>query len=356
MEVFLLHLGTGTAISLGNVVAASDGTWTLDYTGTMLSDGAYEITATASDGTTTSDPSPAFSLVVDTSIAAPSVTGISDDTGVLDNDGITEDNTLFLHGTAEANSTVSVFIDDVKIGEVEADGAGNWTLDHTAVPLPAGTHYVSAQATDIAGNTSVISGSYQVVVNTPPADPTPIAGTEGDDRIVDTAGNDVIDARGGNDIIYVSGGANTNVVDGGSGTDVIIMSGLMADYTTEPVVNDQFQAAVAYVNTLTGKRHELYNVELVDFGGTLDISAQSAIGPMAETGALTLDPWFDDIYDPLGATPGVASVEAVNADLDGDGVYEATGFLDAPLTSPGTVALSSDTEPSARLRSMRTAP
>ena len=80
-----------------------------------------------------------FSVALDlTEPAAPVVTAVTTDTGVSAVDGVTSDNTLLFSGTAEATSSVEVFLNAVSIGTTTANAAGAWTFDHTAVMLGDG--------------------------------------------------------------------------------------------------------------------------------------------------------------------------------------------------------------------------
>ncbi|MBV8231163.1 MAG: heparin lyase I family protein, partial [Planctomycetaceae bacterium] len=76
-------------------------------------------------------------------------------------------NLALLSGTAEANSTVSVYDGSTLLGSTVATGGGNWK--YTTGALSAGTHSITATATDSAGNVS--SASL--------ADPTTIAAFTG---------------------------------------------------------------------------------------------------------------------------------------------------------------------------------
>src|SRR6185437_484274 len=111
----LILTGTGAANStvqvydgtsfLGTTTANSSGTWTF-ATG-VLADGVHSFTATDTDAAgNTSVASAALSVTIDTSApAAPAIASFSTDSGVV-GDHITNDNSLTLTGTAEANSTV----------------------------------------------------------------------------------------------------------------------------------------------------------------------------------------------------------------------------------------------------------
>lgn len=105
--------------------------------------------------------------------ATPVVASISDDSGSLSDDELTNDQSLNFTGTAEALATVEVFVDGASIGTTTADASGDWTFDHTGTDLAEGTYEVTATATDAAGNISSASSALSVEVDlTAPAAPT----------------------------------------------------------------------------------------------------------------------------------------------------------------------------------------
>ena len=93
----------------------------------------------------------------------PDITSFSTDSGVV-GDGITNDNTLTLTGTAEANSTVKVYDGATLLGSAPANGTGAWS--YTTAALPNGAHSLTATATDAAGNTGVASSALSVTIDT----------------------------------------------------------------------------------------------------------------------------------------------------------------------------------------------
>jgi|GEM_PF-3023375 len=116
----------------------------------------------------------AAGVLVDTSPpAAPSVPDMTaaSDTGASDSDDITSDTTPTFTGTAEANSTVTLYSDASSVGTTTADAGGNWSI--TAAPaLAEGTHTVTAKAADTAGNVSAASGGLSITIDiTAPAAP-----------------------------------------------------------------------------------------------------------------------------------------------------------------------------------------
>lgn len=72
------------------------------------------------------------------------------DSGASSADGITNDTTPTFNGTAEAGSTVDLFVDGAKKGSATASSAGNYSVTSSA--LTSGNHSVTVRATDAAGN------------------------------------------------------------------------------------------------------------------------------------------------------------------------------------------------------------
>ena len=95
----------GTTL-LGTATANASGAWS--FTTVPLPDGAHSFTATDTVSGVTSAASAAMSVTVDTvAPVAPTIASFSTDSGTV-GDHITNDNTLTLTGTAEANATVKV--------------------------------------------------------------------------------------------------------------------------------------------------------------------------------------------------------------------------------------------------------
>ncbi|MER9593311.1 Ig-like domain-containing protein, partial [Mesorhizobium australicum] len=128
--------GTFTAIDADTYTLAV--TPSASFTGTMTVDvaasAAFDLAGNPSTAATQSVQA------VDTSgPSAPVITGFTTDSGTV-GDHITNDTSLTINGTAEANSTVTVFQNGVSIGTALADGSGNWTKIDSNV-LVNGTTY-----------------------------------------------------------------------------------------------------------------------------------------------------------------------------------------------------------------------
>ncbi|MEM8639509.1 MAG: Calx-beta domain-containing protein [Cyanobacteria bacterium P01_G01_bin.54] len=153
--------------AIGSTTADGAGNWSI--TASVLTAGAHNITATATDAAgNVSGASSALSITIDT--AAPTALGTPDldagsDTGSSNTDNITSDTTPTFTGTAEANSTVNLTSSvDGAIGSTTADGSGNWSI--TASALTAGAHNITATATDAAGNVSGASTALPITIDT----------------------------------------------------------------------------------------------------------------------------------------------------------------------------------------------
>src|SRR4029078_9872015 len=148
---------------LGSATANGAGAWS--FTTAALANGGHTLTATATDvAGNTSAASSALSVTIDAAApVVPSITAFSTDSGTA-GDAITNDNTLTLSGSAEANATVKVYDGATLLGNVTADGAAN--CSYTTAALANGGHSLTATATDVAGNTSAASSALSVTIDT----------------------------------------------------------------------------------------------------------------------------------------------------------------------------------------------
>ncbi|MGV1166170.1 BapA/Bap/LapF family large adhesin [Enterobacter asburiae] len=154
---------------LGTTVVPSSGLWSFTPS-TPLTDGTYVLTATATDPAgNPSGISTAWTINVDgTAPGAPVISQVVDDvpgrTGSLDINETTNDATPTLSGTAEPNATVTLRVDGVAIGTTVANGLGVWIFTPDT-PIAEGPHTLTAVATDAAGNTSNVSNSWGITID-----------------------------------------------------------------------------------------------------------------------------------------------------------------------------------------------
>ncbi|MEH2507275.1 hypothetical protein V1290_006086 [Bradyrhizobium sp. AZCC 1578] len=145
---------------IGTTTTNSSGAWS--YTTAALSNGNHSLKATATTTSGTSSTSSVLAVKIDT--VAPTAPTMATPTNNA-NGG------LNLTGTAEANSVVKVFDGTAQIGTATANGSGVW--NYTTGALAAGSHSLTARATDAAGNTGAASAVVTASTGTsaPPATP-----------------------------------------------------------------------------------------------------------------------------------------------------------------------------------------
>jgi hypothetical protein len=143
----------GGTIALGTTTASSSGAWS--FTTADLSAASYAFTATdaTSAGTSTA------SSPVDLTVPDPPPPVILSDT-------VNANGTVTLTGTAEADSTVTVYDGTTELGTTTANAGGAWS--YITPILPPGSQVFTATAT-VAGNTSALSKAIDPSI---PLDPT----------------------------------------------------------------------------------------------------------------------------------------------------------------------------------------
>ena len=145
--------------SIITTAADSFGNWTTASTVFVGSEGAHSAYAMAFDAAgNTSDPSAAIAFTVDpVDPDAPLLTAPAQGSR-------TSDTTPTVTGTAEALSTVTVYIDSAAAGMTTANGAGAWSF--TSATLAEGPHTAYAKATDAAANVSPASATRTFTIDT----------------------------------------------------------------------------------------------------------------------------------------------------------------------------------------------
>ncbi len=111
-------------------------------------------------------------LTFDT-LAPPAPTGpalaAASDTGAL-GDGRTTNSKPVLEGTASPGATVVVYDGLAQIGTATTDGLGKWTLSSA---MGVGSHSLTVVEMDAAGNKSVLSPAFMLVIESPASPPSP---------------------------------------------------------------------------------------------------------------------------------------------------------------------------------------
>ncbi|PWG78578.1 Ig-like domain-containing protein [Pararcticibacter amylolyticus] len=167
----------GSPAPLADVTASGTGAWS--YTpATPLAEASHFFTATATDQAgNVSVLSAALSVTVD--FTAPDVPVISSVTGRNGN-GYTRESKPAIGGTVEVGSYVAIYLNGsaAKYGGVAAKADGTWSYTGAA-DLAEGEYFITAGASDPAGNSSTLTVPFNFVVDkTAPAAPV-ISGVSG---------------------------------------------------------------------------------------------------------------------------------------------------------------------------------
>lgn len=159
----------GAEVGRGEVVA--DGTWSVQV---ALADGPHDLAVEAEDAAGNVSPATDRAFVVDT--VAPDAPLV-----VTPVDGaMCAHAQVWIEGTAEPDSLVTVYEGTTALGSVRAAADGRWSLWPT---FADGTHVVQAVAEDAAGNVSGPSSAVGFLVDTTPPDP-PVLQTPTDGSVL----------------------------------------------------------------------------------------------------------------------------------------------------------------------------
>lgn len=159
-------------VQVGTAVADDNGAWSIITK--ALAAGKHSLTAKATDAAgNVSATSPALSMTIDNKApAAPTTLDLlaAADTGASTADNITSINTPVVSGTAEANARVDLYDGATLLGSATAENSGNWKITST-LALADGVHNLTAEAIDVAGNSSSASSALEITVDTVTAAP-----------------------------------------------------------------------------------------------------------------------------------------------------------------------------------------
>lgn len=362
-------LDGGTPI--GTVTVPAGGSWTFTPT-TPLTAGLHTFTITATDAAgNVSTASAGFAITVDTTApTTPVITSIVDDVagGVFNNpfanNQATNDNRPTLNGTAEAGATVAIYDKGVFVTNVTASGTGAWAYTPTQ-PLSEGSHSFTVTATDLAGNTSALSQSSSIVVDTTaPGAPTGLAVNATGTTVTGTAeagstvtittssgtvlGTATADGTGSFSVAITPAQTNSQALlafaqdsAGNLGASV----GFTAPNTAlpgVPVITSVMDDFAPVTGTVANGQST--NDATPTINGTADIGATVSIynnGVLMDTVVATNGTWS---YTPTALSEGIHNFTASATNANGTGSFSApaTVIVDtiAPLTP--TAAISAD--------------
>jgi len=305
-------------VLLGSVLVGSTGTWSFTPP-SALAEGSNALTIRATDpaGNQSGD-SPAFTIVVDTISTTPVIVGAEDNVGTIENiptNGVTNDTTPTLSGTAEANSISAIFEGATQIGTATANSSGAWTFTPTAA-LSEGSHTFTVKATDPQGNVSIASNAYTVVIDiTPPA--VPVLNTVNDN---------------------VAGGAFGNLTPGQVTNDATpTLSGTGVTGSTIHILNNGVEIGTATV--VNGAWNFTPPANLPDGPYNIRVNASDAAGNVSANSpvfSFTVDttppatPTVLTVLDDVG--PVIGEINSGDTTNDNRPTFNGTGEIGATIT------------------------
>lgn len=164
--------GTGNA-TLNSVTTLDNITWTINLTAT--SEGTIIISLPSASVSENSSGNLNISSVntdniISYDISAPATLATPDlapssDSGTLDNDNITNDVTPEFNGTCTTGDTIQIFVDANPVLPSVICAGGTYSITLSAA-IAEGTYDIGTQATDAAGNSSSLSPSLEITIDT----------------------------------------------------------------------------------------------------------------------------------------------------------------------------------------------
>ena len=150
---------------IGTVKADSKGNWKFDYKSTRFADGNYLFSGSATDvaGNTGAISSTLNLLLGKTAqnLATPKLSNA--DIISVDNNGTPRTvATPTFSGSAKAGTVVTIVDGNMVIGTAVADASGKWTF--TSPTLAKGKHQISVFATDLSGNSGLLSNPFEIQI------------------------------------------------------------------------------------------------------------------------------------------------------------------------------------------------
>ncbi len=303
-------------------------TWTSTFTPV---EGSNTVSVRQTDVAGNTSGATTVSFVLDTQVAAPSVS-LTSDTGASGSDSITNSGALTIGGT-EAGATV----------EYSTDGGQTWSSSFTPVE---GSNTVSVRQTDVAGNTSgatTVSFVLDTQVAAPTVSLTNDTGTSGSDSITNSGALAIGGTEAGATVEYSTDGGNTwtdsfSAAEGSNTVSVRqtdVAGNTSAATTVSFVLDTQVAAPAVSLTNDTGASgsDSITNSGALTVGGT----ETGATIEYSTDGGQTWSPTF---------TPaeGSNTVSVRQTDVAGNtsGATTVSFVLDTQVAAP-SVSLTSDT-------------
>jgi gliding motility-associated-like protein len=147
---------TSSSVYTALITSIADGIATVDIAADVAADAATNGNTVAAQFSTTYDATPP---------SAPQVLSIDSYTCAEDLT-TTADKTLVFNGSAEPATKIEVFVNTISLGTTTSSATGAWSFDHRATVLANGFYNVTATAKDVSNNTSAMSSTFTIKVDT----------------------------------------------------------------------------------------------------------------------------------------------------------------------------------------------
>ncbi|ADU70507.1 Ig-like domain repeat protein [Pantoea sp. At-9b] len=310
---------------LGTLTVGGAGTWS--FTTATLSNGTHPLSVTVTDAAGNVSGTTSASVIIDT-VAPAAVAGLtaSNNNGsspvAIANNGITNDSTPLLSGTAEAGAKISIYDGSTLLGTTTAGSNGAWSF--VTSTLSNATHTLNVTATDAAGNVSP-TASVTITVDTV----APTASTL-------TITNDSVTPN----VTVPNGGStkdNTPVLSGTAevGSRVTIYDGatILGSLTVGASGSWSFTTA-----TLTDGSHPL-SVTVTDTAGNVSATTSATViidtvAPVAPTGLAVND--AGTTLTGTGEAGDTVTVKDAGGNTIGTGTVASNGSFSITLTTAQT--------------------
>ncbi len=305
-------------LKMGTATVNDTGTWSFTPPADLTSE-SHDFTVTATDAAGNTGPaSGSFTLNID-AIAPniPAIGSVTNDNGTLPvaipQGGATNDTQPLLGGTGEIGSTITVYDNGNLLGTAVVDETGNWNLP-SPTALTEGNHSLTVTATDPAGNTSVPSAAYPIVIDTaPPAIPTLLTVTDDQPGVT----GPLVNGQLTNDTTPTLNGR------GEVGATIKVFSdGVLVGSTT---VDDSGAWSVTPTTALTNGPHILTvnqtdpagNISASTGGFTVNVDASAPVAPVITSVA-------DNTAPVIGVVPNGGSTNETHPTISGTGEAGST--------------------------------